>query len=94
MTILVNFRGDITKFCIPQSKIKDFCQPPLGKGAFIPNLKQLDESEYDRKKAPPTAVLFSYFTVYWDWVTCKGFLRALFTASMMSALSRWVRIIS
>ena len=24
---------------IPQSKIKDFCQPPLGKGAFVPNLK-------------------------------------------------------
>ena len=34
LTILVNFRGDIVGFYIPQSKIKDFCQPPLGKGAF------------------------------------------------------------
>jgi len=28
---------------IPQSKIKDFCQPPLGKGAFDANLKQRDK---------------------------------------------------
>ena len=25
--------------CIPQSKIKDFCQPPLGKGAFVPHFE-------------------------------------------------------
>jgi len=28
---------------IPQSKIKDFCQPPLGKGAFGAAFKLLDK---------------------------------------------------
>ena len=35
---------------IPQSKITDFCQPPLGKGAFRRNLKQLYKSEFDDVK--------------------------------------------
>ena len=43
LTILVNFRGIYQFIYIPQSKIRDFCQPPLGKGAFIGNLKQLDK---------------------------------------------------
>ena len=29
-------RRDCTETAIPQSKIKDFRQPPLGKGAFAP----------------------------------------------------------
>jgi len=36
---------------IPQSKIKDFCQPPLGKGAFGAAFKLLDKSEFDQSKA-------------------------------------------
>ena len=31
--------------------------------AMTTGTKHLDKSEFDRKKAPPTAVLFSYFTV-------------------------------
>jgi len=35
---------------IPQSKIKDFCQPPLGKGAFDANLKQIDKLGFYEQK--------------------------------------------
>ena len=33
--------GYITKFCIPQLRCAQ--QPPLGKEAFVPNLKQVDK---------------------------------------------------